>query len=154
MGWYGVFLVPKLKLCFYLRSVDQGVLESHFESLDRFFDKHDKLKEDSPPTDSSNVYTSGYCCSGTWQTTSCTPAQQCTVNIATPCTISIAGGTINSCTQQNLIYQYNATTTVNNTVNGLQASKAYNIKIENTTTGATQNKTVSTNSAGVLQFSN
>ncbi|MFH1257040.1 MAG: fibronectin type III domain-containing protein [Candidatus Diapherotrites archaeon] len=104
------------------------------------------------PTDSSNVYTSGYCCNGSWQTTSCTPAIQCTVNIATPCTISITGGSINSCSQQNLIYQFNATTTVNNTVNGLQASKAYDIKIENTTTGTTQNKIASTNSAGVLQF--
>ncbi|MFH1256384.1 MAG: hypothetical protein V1494_03760 [Candidatus Diapherotrites archaeon] len=105
------------------------------------------------PTDSSNVHTNGYCCNGAWQTTSCTPATQCTVNIAMPCTISLAGGTINSCSQQNLIYQYNAMTTVNNTVNGLQASKGYDIKIENTTTGTTQNKTASTNSAGVLQFS-
>ncbi|MFH1256601.1 MAG: hypothetical protein V1494_04900 [Candidatus Diapherotrites archaeon] len=101
----------------------------------------------------TGIVNSGYCCNGSWQTTSCTPAVQCTVNVSTPCTISLAGGTINSCSQQNLIYQFNATTTVNNTVNGLQASKAYDIKIENTTTGATQNKTANSNSTGALQFS-
>lgn len=46
MGWYGVFLVPKLKLCFHLRSVNENILESHFDSLDRFFDKYDKIRED------------------------------------------------------------------------------------------------------------
>ncbi|HIH09488.1 MAG TPA: hypothetical protein HA254_02350 [Candidatus Diapherotrites archaeon] len=46
MGWYGVFLVPKLKLCFYLRKVDEGILESSFDSMDRFFDKYDKVRED------------------------------------------------------------------------------------------------------------
>jgi len=46
MGWYGIFLVSKLKLGFYLRSVDEGFLESNFSSLDRFFDKYDKLRED------------------------------------------------------------------------------------------------------------
>ncbi|MFH1224648.1 MAG: hypothetical protein V1676_02485 [Candidatus Diapherotrites archaeon] len=46
MGWYGAFLVPKLKLCFYLRSVDEGVLESIFGSLDGFFGKYEKIKED------------------------------------------------------------------------------------------------------------
>ncbi|MFH1256897.1 MAG: PKD domain-containing protein [Candidatus Diapherotrites archaeon] len=100
----------------------------------------------------TGIVESGYCCSGSWQTTSCTPAIQCTVNIATPCTISIAGGTINSCSQQNLIYQYNTTSPVNHAVNGLQASKAYDIKIENTTTGTTQNKTANSNDSGVLQF--
>lgn len=45
MGWYGVFLVPKLKLCFHLRSADEGVLESNFDSLDRFFDKYEKVRE-------------------------------------------------------------------------------------------------------------
>ncbi|MFH1256720.1 MAG: Ig-like domain-containing protein [Candidatus Diapherotrites archaeon] len=104
------------------------------------------------PSACTGIVDSGYCCNGSWQTTSCTPAVQCTVNVANPCTISLAGGTINSCTQQNLIYQYNATTTVNHTVNGLQASKAYDIKIENTTQGTTQNKTASTNASGMLQF--
>ncbi|MFH1257148.1 MAG: Ig-like domain-containing protein [Candidatus Diapherotrites archaeon] len=107
----------------------------------------------SPSPDSkAGIYSSGYCCNNSWQTTSCTPAAQCTVNIATPCTISLAGGTINSCTQQNLIYEYNANTTVNNTVNGLEPNKSYDIEIQNQTTGATQTKTVSTNSAGVLEF--
>ncbi|MFH1256740.1 MAG: Ig-like domain-containing protein [Candidatus Diapherotrites archaeon] len=105
------------------------------------------------PSACTGIVDSGYCCNGSWQTNSCTPALQCTVNISTPCTISIAGGTINTCLQQNLIYQYSATTTVNNTVNGLEASKAYDIEIKNQTTGTAQNKTVSTNSTGVLQFS-
>ncbi|MDP2665963.1 MAG: hypothetical protein Q8P05_00460 [Candidatus Diapherotrites archaeon] len=46
MGWYGVFLVPKLKLIFSLRSIDENKLHDHFDSLDRFFSKYDKLKED------------------------------------------------------------------------------------------------------------
>lgn len=46
MGWYGTFLVPKLKLVFYLKSVDESLLHSSFESLERFFDKRDKLMED------------------------------------------------------------------------------------------------------------
>ncbi|MFH1256125.1 MAG: hypothetical protein V1494_02425 [Candidatus Diapherotrites archaeon] len=107
------------------------------------------------PTNSiacEGIVDSGYCCNGSWQTPSCTPAVQCTVNVANPCTISLAGGSINACSQQNLIYQYNTTSPINHAVNGLQASKAYDIKIENTTTGATQNKTASTNASGMLQF--
>ena len=46
MGWYGVFLVPKLKLVFYLRRVDENVLDSSFDSLERFFDNYHKLRED------------------------------------------------------------------------------------------------------------
>ncbi len=46
MGWYGVFLVPKAKMIFSLRSVDEGTLDDAFESLERFFGKYDKMKED------------------------------------------------------------------------------------------------------------
>ncbi|MFH0955061.1 MAG: hypothetical protein V1777_03070 [Candidatus Micrarchaeota archaeon] len=46
MGWYGVFLVPKLKLGFYLRSVNEDSLYSSFDSLDRFFDKYNKIRDD------------------------------------------------------------------------------------------------------------
>ncbi|MFH1257252.1 MAG: hypothetical protein V1494_08260 [Candidatus Diapherotrites archaeon] len=79
-------------------------------------------------------------------------ALQCTVNVATPCTIFLAGGTISACSQQSLIYQYDATATVNNTVNGLQANKSHDIKIENITQGTEQNISATTNSNGVLQF--
>ncbi len=46
MGWYGIFLVSKLKLAFQLRSIDENRLFSNFDLLDRFFDKYDKLRED------------------------------------------------------------------------------------------------------------
>lgn len=46
MGWYGIFLVPKIKLIFYLRSVDEDRLHSSFDSLERFFGKYEKLRED------------------------------------------------------------------------------------------------------------
>ena len=46
MGWYGIFLVPKLKLAFHLRSVDEAILQSDFDSLEKFFDKYNKLRED------------------------------------------------------------------------------------------------------------
>ena len=46
MGWYGIFLVKKLKLAFSLRGISQDALFSDFELFDRFFDKHDKIRED------------------------------------------------------------------------------------------------------------
>lgn len=46
MGWYGIFLVPKMKLLFSLRSVDGGILHDYFDSLDRFFDKYEKMRDD------------------------------------------------------------------------------------------------------------
>ncbi len=76
--------------------------------------------------------------------------QQCNVD-AQACTISL--GTINTCMQNNLQYQYTATETVENTVSGLQANGAYNIKIENLTAETEQNISGNSNSAGVLGFS-
>ena len=35
MGWYGLFLVSKLKLAFSFRSVDEDRLYSDFELIDR-----------------------------------------------------------------------------------------------------------------------
>ena len=46
MGWYGIFLVKKLKLAFSLRGISQDSLFSDFELFDRFFNKYDKIKED------------------------------------------------------------------------------------------------------------
>ena len=46
MGWYGQFLVPKLKLAFSLRSKSEDLLHSNFESMDRFFDRYEKLRDD------------------------------------------------------------------------------------------------------------
>ena len=46
MGWYGIFLVQKLKLAFSLRGISQYSLFSDFELFDRFFSKYDKIKED------------------------------------------------------------------------------------------------------------
>lgn len=46
MGWYGMFLVPKLKLAFHLRGVSEDGLHSDFDSLERFFGKYDKLRGD------------------------------------------------------------------------------------------------------------
>ena len=46
MGWYGIFLVEKLKLAFSLRGISQDSLFSDFELFDRFFSKYDKIKED------------------------------------------------------------------------------------------------------------
>lgn len=45
MGWYGIFLVTKLKLAFNLRSMDEGVLDNHFDSLERFFDRYLRKKD-------------------------------------------------------------------------------------------------------------
>lgn len=41
-----MFLVPKLKLAFSLRSVSEDSLHNDFDSLERFFDKYGKLRED------------------------------------------------------------------------------------------------------------
>jgi len=46
MGWYGIFLVEKLKLAFSLRGISQDSLFSDFELFDGFFNKYDKIKED------------------------------------------------------------------------------------------------------------
>ena len=46
MGWYGIFLVERLKLAFSLRGIDQDPLFSDFDLFDRFFNKYDKMKED------------------------------------------------------------------------------------------------------------
>lgn len=46
MGWYGIFLIEKLKLVFNLRRVSRDSLFSDFELFDRFFDNYDKIKED------------------------------------------------------------------------------------------------------------
>jgi hypothetical protein len=45
MGWYGIFIVKKLKLACSLRSVSQDSLFSSFDSLERFFERYDKLRE-------------------------------------------------------------------------------------------------------------
>ncbi len=46
MGWYGIFLVQKLKLAFSLRGISQDSLFSDFKLFDRFFNKYDKIRED------------------------------------------------------------------------------------------------------------
>ena len=46
MGWYGQFLVPKLKLALSLRSKGEDLLYDDFELMDGFFDKHEKLRKD------------------------------------------------------------------------------------------------------------
>ena len=46
MGWYGIFLVEKLRLACSLRGINQESLFSNFELFDRFFSKVDKIKED------------------------------------------------------------------------------------------------------------
>lgn len=46
MGWYGIFLVEKLKLAFSLRGISWDSLFSDFELFDRFFNKYDKIRED------------------------------------------------------------------------------------------------------------
>lgn len=46
MGWYGIFLVKKLKLAFSLRGISQDSLFSDFESFEEFFNKYDKIRED------------------------------------------------------------------------------------------------------------
>jgi hypothetical protein len=46
MGWCGLFLVPKLKLGFYLRKINENDLYSSFDFMNQFFDRHDKLRED------------------------------------------------------------------------------------------------------------
>ncbi|MBI2672305.1 hypothetical protein HYX16_05205 [Candidatus Woesearchaeota archaeon] len=46
MGWYGIFLVKKLKLAFSLRSIDYDSLFSDFDSIERFFSKYAKIRED------------------------------------------------------------------------------------------------------------
>jgi len=76
--------------------------------------------------------------------------QQCNVD-ASACSISL--GTISNCSQQNLIYQYDSTETVENVVSGLEADVQHDIKIENLTLGSEQNINRNSNSAGVLVFS-
>jgi len=46
MGWYGIFLVKKLKLAFSLRSISYDSLFSDFDFIERFFSKYTKIKED------------------------------------------------------------------------------------------------------------
>lgn len=46
MGWYGIFLVKKLKLAFSLRGIDENTLHTDFELFDEFFNKYDKLRQD------------------------------------------------------------------------------------------------------------
>jgi len=46
MGWYGIFLIKKLKLAFSLRGISQDSLFSDFELFDKFFNKFDKIRED------------------------------------------------------------------------------------------------------------
>ncbi len=60
MGWYGVFLVPKLKLVFYLRSVDENVLDSSFDSLERFFGNYDKLREGMEDVQAASEESKGF----------------------------------------------------------------------------------------------
>jgi hypothetical protein len=45
MGWYGFFLVRKLKLAFSLRRIDEEKLYSDLDSINNFFNKYDKLRE-------------------------------------------------------------------------------------------------------------
>lgn len=47
MGWYGIFLVKKLKLAFSLRRINQDSLFSAFDLFDKFFNKYDEIKEDA-----------------------------------------------------------------------------------------------------------
>lgn len=46
MGWYGIFLVKKLKIACSLRRVDESALFDDFDLLDKFFEKYDKMRED------------------------------------------------------------------------------------------------------------
>ncbi|MFW5846915.1 MAG: hypothetical protein ACOCUU_02025 [Nanoarchaeota archaeon] len=46
MGWYGIFLLKKLKIAFVLRKVDEASFEENSSDLDRFFDKYNSLRED------------------------------------------------------------------------------------------------------------
>ncbi len=43
MGWYGIFLVKKIRLAFSLRSMGRDNLYSAFDSLDRFIEKCNKI---------------------------------------------------------------------------------------------------------------
>ncbi|MFH1587510.1 MAG: right-handed parallel beta-helix repeat-containing protein [Candidatus Diapherotrites archaeon] len=81
------------------------------------------------------------------------PGQECRVNALAPCAISIAGGTIISCSLDNLQYGYDAAGSVNNIVSNLLSDTGYNIKIENLTTTTEQNISGNSNSAGTLEFS-
>jgi len=78
------------------------------------------------------------------------PGAECRVD-ADACTISL--GAINTCSLDNLQYQYDATGSVSNVISNLSTNTNYNIKIENLTAGTEQNISANTNSAGVLEFS-
>jgi hypothetical protein len=45
MGWYGIFLVKKLKLAFSLSKIDKGKLFDDFELIEKFMEKYDKARE-------------------------------------------------------------------------------------------------------------
>ncbi|MFH1587302.1 MAG: polysaccharide lyase, partial [Candidatus Diapherotrites archaeon] len=102
------------------------------------------------PSACTGIVDSGYCCNNSWQENACTPPEECLVDVDA-CTISL--GTLDNCSQDNLVYQYEVNTTVENTVIGLQENKSYDIKIENLTVETEQNISRNSNSEGVLEFS-
>lgn len=71
---------------------------------------------------------------------------------AKACTISVAGGTVTTCSQQELQYQYDSDIALRNTVTNLSPNTTYNIQIVNETTQTTTNKTVTSTSTGTLSF--
>ncbi|MFH1587633.1 MAG: hypothetical protein ABID38_07285, partial [Candidatus Diapherotrites archaeon] len=77
-------------------------------------------------------------------------AQDCEISISE---FSAIGSAVNNCSANNLEYQYEAGTAVQNWVTSLPSENGYNIKIENLTTGTEQNLVLNSNSEGKLQFS-
>jgi len=68
------------------------------------------------------------------------------------CEISTMQVIVNTCSREEIQYQYDASTIVKNTVNNLSPDTSYDITIENVTKKTTRTVTMKSNNSGTLEF--